>query len=67
MCSQDMKRRKQRKSASPPEGARDLLKATRAGDVDKVLQLLQEKEVNVDVRDDLHPNKVSCYFITNHL
>ena len=61
-----MKRRKDRKSASQPEGATDsnLLTATREGNVQRVVELLKDKNVHVDMKDDLHPNKVNLKFIT---
>ena len=43
----------------------DLLTATRGGDVDRVLQILKDKKINVNARDDLHPNKVRRNLITN--
>ena len=66
-----MKRAKQRKCRLPSRGAEDVTKnlnlitATREGKVDRVEQLLKDKNMNVDVKDDVHPNKVVACFITN--
>ena len=65
-----MKRVKQRKCRSS-EGAEDtaknlsLITATREGNLSKVEQLLKDKKINVNVRDDIHSNKVVALFITN--
>ena len=66
-----MKRAKQRKCRLPSRGAEDVTKnlnlitATREGKVDRVEQLLKDKKINVNVKDDLHPHKVVSFFITN--
>ena len=66
-----MNRAKQRKCRLPSGGAEDvpknlnLITATREGRVDRVEQLLKDKKIDVNVKDDLHPNKVVAYFITN--
>ena len=66
-----MKRAKQRKCRLTPGGAEDVAKnlnlitATREGNVDRVEKFLKDKKVDVNVKDDLHPNKVVAYFITN--
>ena len=66
-----MKRAKGRKSRLASGDAEDVAKnlnlitATREGNVDRVEKLLKDKKIDVNVKDDLHPNKVVAYFITN--
>ena len=66
-----MKRAKDRKCRLPPGCTEDVTKnlnlitATREGNVDRVEQLLKDKKINVNVKDDLHPNKVVAFFVTN--
>ena len=66
-----MKRAKDRKSRLASGGAEDVAKnlnlitATREGNVDRVEKLLKDKKIDVNVKDDLQPNKVVTYFITN--
>ena len=43
----------------------NLITATREGNVEKVEKILKDKKINVNVKEDLHPNKVVPYFITN--
>ena len=61
------KQRKRRSSENAEDAAKNLslITATREGNVDKVQKLLKDKKINVNVREDLHPNKVITHFITN--
>ena len=62
-----MKGRKDRKFVSQPEGSTDsnLLTAVREGNVQRVVELLKDKNINVDMKDNLHPNKVRLQSVTN--